>query len=97
MARVSIRHAVVLGLALFGAACTTDPALEPNEYVIALKGVTDDHLAPCEGLGEAPENQVGGLLTDYNNLAGVAGTCRARHNSLADYIRPLVEKARQTK
>lgn len=97
MGRVKINHAVVFGMALFAAGCTGKPPKEPNEYLIALKGVSEEQMTPCGGLGEAPENQVGNLLQDFNDLSAACAPCRARHNSLVEYLRPLIEKAKADK
>lgn len=61
---------------------------------LAVAAIRDDWLKKCEGLppGPPPENNVGGLLEDYNQVAAVAATCMALQHSLVDYLAPLVAK-----
>lgn len=95
MARRTYAHAVVLGLALFGAGCThQSTAPEVNEYQIALKQIPEEYLKQCESLGPPPENQVGNLLQDFNDLSAVSAPCRALHNELVQYLTPLIQKAK---
>lgn len=98
MAKRAITHAVgiaALSLALMGASCQPQPSAGPDEFRIALREIKTEHLAKCQGLGEAPENSTGDLLQDFANLASVSATCRAKHNTLIDYLAPVVEKAKQ--
>lgn len=44
-----------------------------------------------------PENSIGNLLTDYNNISAARAICVTRHNSLVDYLKPIVEKERARK
>lgn len=96
MAKRAITYAVaiaVLSLSLMGASCQPQPA--PDEFRIALRQIKAEHLAKCERLDETPENSTGDLLQDFANLASISAACRARHDTLVDYLGPVVEKAKQ--
>lgn len=86
--------AVVALLGLAG--CTKDPGpLTYNEYQIALTKVRDETLADCEPLGPPPENRMSALAQDQADIAAVGGCYKTRYQALRDYVRPLVEKAKQ--
>jgi len=85
--------AVLVCFALMGASC--QPQKSTDEFRIALRQLKEEQIQKCTGLGEAPENSTGDLLQDYADLAQVAATCKIRHNTLIDYLKPLVEKAKQ--
>ena len=98
MAKRAVTHAVaiaVLSLSLMGASCQPQPQEGPDEFRIALRQIKAEHMAKCEGLGETPENSTGDLLQDFANLASISAACRARHDTLVDYLGPVVEKAKQ--
>jgi hypothetical protein len=68
-----------------------------TETELAVIEVKDEWLRPCAGLSPTmPENNTGNLLLDYNDLSGVSAVCAARHNTLIEYLAPVVakEKAR---
>lgn len=72
--------------------------LTKSESELALEQVKAEWLVKCRGLeSPMPENDIGKLLADYNDLAGVSATCMERHNSFVDYIGPVIlkEKARK--
>jgi hypothetical protein len=82
------------------AACRTTPKVEDP---IRTKSATElgvaeiklEWLIPCKGLETPqPENEIGALLQDYADLAKVAAECALRHNSLLEYLGPIVKKER---
>lgn len=89
-------HAVMallfIGLSLTG--CGTKPPEPTNEYKIALQGLDASWLVKCQGLEDIPDRKVGTLLQDFVDLTKVAVPCRADHNALLDYLKPLIDKAK---
>lgn len=84
-----------ISLVLLLAGCGHQPVSEPAgqpESVIALKGIKAEWLKPCEGLGDLTDHKVGDLLQDFTNAASLGATCQARHNSLIDYLGPLIQR-----
>jgi hypothetical protein len=64
-----------------------------TELETAIENVKDEWLKPCEPLQPLPENPtVGALLDDAAGALLDAAMCAARHNSLVDYITPIVRK-----
>lgn len=106
MAKSSLSRRLALGFALAVTALLSGCPwpLQPEarittrtETELAVIEVKDAWLTQCAGLDPTmPENNTGNLLLDYNNLSGVAAECIARHNSLVEYLAPVVakEKAR---
>lgn len=87
----------VIALAIVAASvvgCDRHRVQPPNEYRIALQELDTAWLAECRGLGDLPDRAVGTLLQDFVDLSGVAAPCRADHNALVEYLKPLVEKAK---
>lgn len=97
--RASLALLLASTLALVG--CTGPvrkvPALlVSSETEIAVQAIKAEWLKLCdEVVGPPPENEIGNLLLDYNALAGVAAPCRVRHNSLVEYLAPVVAKERE--
>lgn len=87
----------VLFIALSLAGCGSKPVPPPNEYRIALQELDSAWLTECLGLGDIPDRRVGTLLQDFTDLVSVAAPCRADHNALVQYLKPLVEKAKSGK
>lgn len=88
-------------LALVGCPATirTVPKVTKSETEIATEQIKAEWLKPCDELAaQSPENQTGNLLLDYVDLSSIAAVCKARHNSLVEYLAPVVlkEKARMT-
>lgn len=97
MAKISQSYVPLILLVLFVLATIAgcgSRAPEHNEYMTALAQVKEEHLRDCQGLPAMPEAKVYGLHQDYNILATVAAQCRTRHNTFAEYLRPLVAKAK---
>lgn len=80
------------------AGCETAPVTgikTQTEVEIAVAAVKDEWLKECEGLPAlTPGNEVGNLLEEYTDVAGLLATCIARHNDSVRYIKPIVQKAR---
>ena len=98
MVKISQSYVPLILLGLFVLATLAgcgSRAFQPNEYMIALAQVKDEHLRECQGLPqEMPEAKVYGLHQDFNILATVAAQCRTRHNNAVEYLKPIVAKAR---
>lgn len=66
-----------------------------SETELAVSEISEQWLTKCEGVtSPAPDNQVGLLLQDYNDLAVALANCMTRNNGLVDYLKPLVKKER---
>lgn len=80
------------------AGCAGDPPKVKSqplpEVIIALKELNEERLRSCPKLGDRPGDATGDLLQDFATVAALGAECQKRQQSLADYIRPLVEKAK---
>ena len=83
---------------LFGVGgCThTAPKIaRKGETRLAVEQIKGEWLKKCEyNLGPPPTNNTGNLLADYTALAVPSALCRERHNSLVEYLAPVVAKER---
>lgn len=87
----------IIALALLLSSCVRYVYVEvekPNECYTALAQINEYWLQPTPTLKDRPGNEVGDLLQDFADAAAIGGECRARHNSLIEYVSPLVEKAK---
>lgn len=97
MVKISQSYVPLILLVLFVLATLAgcgSQAVTPNEYMIALAQVDDEHLRLCGGLPAMPEGKVYGLHQDFNILATISAQCRTRHNNTVEYLLPVVIKAR---
>lgn len=83
---------LIIGLSLAG--CQSRPVQPADEYKLALQELNAAWLAECQGLGDLPDRKVGTLLQDFTDLSAVATPCRADHNALVRYLKPIIEKAK---
>jgi hypothetical protein len=75
----------------------TEPIRVKSETELAVAAIDREWLKRCEGLkGPMPANEVGALLQEHaaSTLPALA-ECMKRHNSLVEYLIPVVEKERQ--
>ena len=75
----------------------SEPVRAKSETELAVAAIDREWLKKCEGLsGQMPDNQVGALLQDYVDVATPLAECMKRHNSLVDYLDPVIKKERAT-
>jgi hypothetical protein len=83
--------------------CRTAP-VQPQQQIrvkseteLAVAAIDREWLKRCEYLrGPMPENEVGALLQEHAAVTLPAlAECMKRHNSLVEYLIPVVEKERQ--
>lgn len=83
------------------AGCVTpakDKVRTKSETEIAVSAIRAEWLTDCV-FEQTPEqeNQVGGLLQDYVDMAEALALCMKRHNDFVGYMRPIVQKERTAK
>lgn len=71
---------------------TEAPYQPKSETELAIGQIKAEMMKRCEGVGPTPQNSVGGLLQDHADISAVAAECITRHNSLVDYLEPIVKK-----
>lgn len=70
------------------------PTKRPVELGVA--EIRGEWMQPCEGLDpNTPMNNVGDVLKDGINSLALLAECREKHNSLVDYLKPLVNESRK--
>jgi len=97
--------ALAIVVLLPGCMTTCSQPVQPPPTVVTKSGtelaveqIKSEWLVRCAGLETSmPANDIGSLLNDYNDLAGVSATCLERHNSFVDYMKPIVEKEKARK
>lgn len=58
----------------------------------AIEQIKDEWLLPCTTIPVSSTNTVGNLLDEAASSLLLAAECPARHNTLVDYLAPVVRK-----
>lgn len=71
------------------------PVQTKSQTELAVQEIKGEWLKTCDGLAEVPPgNSTGNLLLDYTDAVALLGICLARHNSLIEYLAPVVARER---